>query len=500
MDAPLFVTDDPTLLDELQRLAAAAGVTPVLARDEADALRAWTAAPLVLVGVDMARALARLAPPRRAGVHVVGWGGVPDDVFRTALALGAENVAELPRSAGWLTELMADVGDTPPLGSVTLGVIGGSGGAGATTFACALGQMAARSGPAVVIDADPLGPGVDRVLGLDGHDGVRWDALCQTTGRFSGRSLRDSLPRRDQLGVLTWYPGPQGSLQAFAVRNALAAAQRGHDTVVLDLPRTVDPLVEELVARCDRVFVVAVPTVAGLASAVRLCARFRDPSPLRLVVRGDHVRADAVARLVSVPVAAQMSDQRGLEEAIDLGLGPVRSRRGPLGRTAWRAGRPGGAAARGMSAAARAGASSGAVVDEVRERLAHRPGELTAHRVAEALRATGRPVGDATVLAVHEELRRDVLGAGPLEPLLRLPGVTDVVVNGTEGVYVDTGEGLRAGRRPVRRRGRRTPPRPAAGGARRSAPRRREPVRRRPAGRRHPLPRPARADRPARAR
>ena len=85
----------------------------------------------------------------------------------------------------------------------------------------------------------------------------------------------------------------------------------------------------------------------------------------------------------------------------------------------------------------------GVVVEEVRERLADRPGALTAHRVADALRATGRPVGDATVLAVHEELRRDVLGAGPLEPLLRLPGVTDVVVNGTDGVYVDTGEGLR---------------------------------------------------------
>jgi len=333
MDAPLFVTDDATLLDELQRLAAAAGVTPVLANDEAGALRAWTTAPLVLVGADLALRVANLAPPRRSCVHVVGRGGVADDVFRTALALGAENVAELPRSAGWLTELLTDVGDTAPAGSVTLGVIGGSGGAGATTFACALGQMAARAGSAVVIDADPLGPGVDRVLGLDGHDGIRWDALCQTTGRFSGRSLRDSLPRRDGLGVLTWYPGPQGSLQAFAVRNAVAAAQRGHETVVVDLPRVVDPLVEELVARCQRVFVLTVPTVAGLASAVRLCSRFRNPAPLRLVLRGDDVRPDAVARLTSVPVAAQMPDQRGLEEAIDLGLGPVRSRRGPLGRT-----------------------------------------------------------------------------------------------------------------------------------------------------------------------
>jgi pilus assembly protein CpaF len=84
------------------------------------------------------------------------------------------------------------------------------------------------------------------------------------------------------------------------------------------------------------------------------------------------------------------------------------------------------------------------VVDRVRARLADRPGELSPHRVAEALREAGRPVGDATVLAVYESLCRDVLGAGPLEPLLRLPGVTDVLVNGPDQVFVDRGEGLEA--------------------------------------------------------
>jgi pilus assembly protein CpaF len=82
------------------------------------------------------------------------------------------------------------------------------------------------------------------------------------------------------------------------------------------------------------------------------------------------------------------------------------------------------------------------LVDAVRERLARTPGDLTPHRVAEALRDTGRPVGDAMVLAVHEVLRRDVVGAGPLEPLLALPGVTDVVVNGSGEVYLDRGDGL----------------------------------------------------------
>lgn len=85
---------------------------------------------------------------------------------------------------------------------------------------------------------------------------------------------------------------------------------------------------------------------------------------------------------------------------------------------------------------------AGEVVDGAREWLARFPGPVTPQRVAEALRAAGRPVGDATVLTVYETLRRDIVGAGPLEPLLRLPGVTDVVVNGPDQVLLDRGEGL----------------------------------------------------------
>ena len=85
---------------------------------------------------------------------------------------------------------------------------------------------------------------------------------------------------------------------------------------------------------------------------------------------------------------------------------------------------------------------SAAVLDGVREHLARSGAHLTPEVVAGALREQGRPVGDATVLAVHDLLRQDVLGAGPLEPLLRTPGVTDVLVNGAQAVYLDRGEGL----------------------------------------------------------
>jgi len=82
------------------------------------------------------------------------------------------------------------------------------------------------------------------------------------------------------------------------------------------------------------------------------------------------------------------------------------------------------------------------LVEVARSRLAEAGGSVTPQRVAAALRDQGRPVGDATVLAVHEALCRDVLGAGPLEPLLRTPGVTDVLVSGPEQVWLDRGAGL----------------------------------------------------------
>lgn len=84
----------------------------------------------------------------------------------------------------------------------------------------------------------------------------------------------------------------------------------------------------------------------------------------------------------------------------------------------------------------------GDVLGEVREELARDAAPLTPHRVAQALRGSGRPVGDAAVLAVHDALRREIVGAGPLDPLLALPGVTDVLVNGPDEVWIDRGQGL----------------------------------------------------------
>jgi len=324
---PLLLSRSSTLVEEVARLAAAADARLQVEADPVPALSAWAGAPVVLVGVDLVAEVARVRPTRRPGVHVVALDRVPDQAFREALGVGAESVAELPGSADWLVELLGDVGERP--GRV-VGVVGGVGGAGATTYAVALGQAAARSGPALLVDTDPLGPGVDRMLGVEAVEGARWESLQRTSGRLASRALREAVPRHEGLGVLTWAAAVPGTVQAFSAREVVEAGRRGHDLVVVDLSRE-GPLLGELAARCDVVVVVTPASVAGAASSARVVARL-GAARCGLALRPGSVEAATMAATVGVPVFATLADQRGVAEATELGCGPLRSRRGPLAR------------------------------------------------------------------------------------------------------------------------------------------------------------------------
>lgn len=83
-----------------------------------------------------------------------------------------------------------------------------------------------------------------------------------------------------------------------------------------------------------------------------------------------------------------------------------------------------------------------ALLERVRTRLIESDGEATPARVASALREEGLLLGDDAVLDLVRTLRSELVGAGPLEPLLRDAGVTDVLVNGPNDVWADRGSGL----------------------------------------------------------
>ncbi|MEU7588770.1 TadA family conjugal transfer-associated ATPase [Micromonospora sp. NPDC049230] len=79
----------------------------------------------------------------------------------------------------------------------------------------------------------------------------------------------------------------------------------------------------------------------------------------------------------------------------------------------------------------------------VRQRIAAATTPVTAAAIVSAVRAepTAAVLGDNALLRIADRVHHDLIGAGPLAPLLADPEVTDVLVNGTR-VWVDRGSGL----------------------------------------------------------
>lgn len=337
--APLLITSDDVLVGDLLRLAAAAGAPLDVVRTPDGAMRSWVTAATVLVGSDLAGPVAAVRPPRREAVHVVGVGATPDTVFRSAVDLGAASVLELPAADDWLVTLLTDIGEDRAGAGTTVAVVGGSGGVGATVLACALALTAGagRGGPAMLVDLDPWGPGLHRLVGIDEPAGVTWRDLAESTGRLGSRSLREALPSRSGVGVLGWSDELQHPPDAL-VREVISAGQRGHAWVVLDLPRS-GPVTDELVARCDHVVLVVRDAVGSVAATAKVADRLRSQARSAGVVvrsRRRSALAEDVARTVRLPLLAELPDQRRLEEHLGLGLGPVHQRRGPLAAAAGR--------------------------------------------------------------------------------------------------------------------------------------------------------------------
>ncbi|MEV4432209.1 septum site-determining protein Ssd [Streptomyces sp. NPDC049585] len=332
---PLIVTEDEGLLDDLLRLCAAAGAVPEVVHGTPARGSGWDTAPLVLVGDDCAARLGGAA--RRDGVVLVGNDMDDSGIWRRAVGLGARNVALLPDGEAWLVDRIADAVEGVGRPALTVGVIGGRGGAGASTLACALAVGAARTGQrTMLIDGDPLGGGLDVLLGGERAEGLRWPAFADSCGRVAGRALEEALPRLHSLRVLSWDRGECTAVPPEAVRAVLAAARRRGGVVVVDLPRRLDAPAAEAIGQLDVGLLVVPAELRAVAAAHRTASMLgmllRD---IRLVVRGPFgsgLVPEEIARILGLPLAGELPPEPGLAGGLDAGRPPGAGDRGPLAR------------------------------------------------------------------------------------------------------------------------------------------------------------------------
>ncbi|MFG2867712.1 septum site-determining protein Ssd [Streptomyces sp. NPDC048338] len=331
---PLIVTEDLALLDDLLRLCAAAGAEPQVHHTVPDR-RAWAEAPLVLIGDDVAARCRGAA--RRQDVLLVGREPDDPDLWRTAVEIGADGVLRLPDAEGRLVGRIADATEGVGRQALTVGVIGGRGGAGASTLACALALAAARTGRrTLLVDGDPLGGGLDVLLGGERAEGRRWPDFAASKGRVAGGALEESLPSVRGLRVLSWDRGDAVAVPPEAMRAVLAAARRRGGVVVVDLPRRLDEAVTEALAQLDLGLLVVPGELRAVAAAHRVASLAGLVlTDLRVVVRGPYAAGldeQWVADALRLPLAGELPHDPDLLAAQDAGLPPGSEARAPLGR------------------------------------------------------------------------------------------------------------------------------------------------------------------------
>lgn len=332
---PLIVTRDEELLDELLRLAAAGSAEVRVATDAIAAAADWATAPFVLLGIDVATECAAAGLASRASVILVARGPGREPPWRHAESLKAEQVAVLPLAEAWLVDKFADHATGTLARGRVAAILGGCGGAGASVLATALAVTARRRGlDTLLVDADPLGGGVDLVLGWERMQGLRWPELIDARGRVNPPALVNALPGDASLAVLSFDRSALDAVPAEAMAAALDAGRRGRDLVVIDLPRRLDEAAQLALAAADRGYLVVPAELRACAAARPIAEAALERCPtFGVLVRGPMpagMSAEKVAAALGLPLVGVIRPEPALARALARGEPPTSGGRGPL--------------------------------------------------------------------------------------------------------------------------------------------------------------------------
>lgn len=320
---PLVVTRDESFAESARRWCAAAGREAETVADVARVRRAWRSAPVVLVDARDLGDLLDVDLPRRDDVVVVA--PDPRHAWRDSLDLGARDVLAGTEDAAIVGAIVRALDGSGEACAIT--VVGACGGVGASTLAAATAGVAVRRGLApVLVDGDPSGGGLDLLVGAEAVDGSRWEDLDGAVGHVGAAELSTALPRRGGVSLVSFGRSGQPVRGAAPV---IAAAMRGFDVVVADVPRHLDGLGRELVARSVLTVVVVPRRLRGVVAARALIERLASwSSSVVLVTRAvpAGIPPATVGRELGLPVLADLGSSRRLGADLEHGLGPLRAR------------------------------------------------------------------------------------------------------------------------------------------------------------------------------
>ena len=334
----ILISGSQPLQDEVARIAAAAGVElEVMADADAAAQRN---PEVLLLGSDLAAGSGHHVPQggpglRRPEVILVGT-AQDTELWQEAARREAARVAVLPEASGWLAEYLGR--RRGKASGFVVGVVGGSGGAGASTLSCWLAHEAAeRRVETLLVDGDPCGGGLDASLGSGDVPGVRWPDLADVRGTLNPVQLVSALPQVSGFALLsgdsgearagggtdeTWAAdSPSADYPADESISAVMDAARGAFALtIVDCARQPS---NSLLLSCDALLLVVPGRLRPVLAARSLTRSLGAAVPKAAVVRGplgDGLDDARAADAAGLSLAGYLPAARRLEHAEARGL------------------------------------------------------------------------------------------------------------------------------------------------------------------------------------
>lgn len=220
-----------------------------------------------------------------------------------------------------------------------IGVVGGSGGVGASVLTAAISVRAAQAGlHPVALDGDRFGGGLDVTFGIEQERGVRWPDLAAARGRIDGPELVRRLPSVDGVCVISFDRARDLPLTADVFHEVLLALSASVDVVVVDLPRPDHEIFAALAPSMDAMVLLAGSGISDLAGASAIAGQLIRACPdvwlcLRTSGRGSHF-ADTVAGALDLPLLAIIREESSLAADVLHGIPPGSSPKGALAAAA----------------------------------------------------------------------------------------------------------------------------------------------------------------------
>jgi secretion/DNA translocation related CpaE-like protein len=330
----LTLLSDPESAASVDRIAAAIGARPVSA--ENPSRRAWLGAAAIILDERSAQRCVLSGLPRRDGVVLVTAAEPSASTWAAAVDVGAQHVCALPEQESDLVRQLAEATESSSVSGrcgPVIAVVGGRGGAGASVFSTAL---ASRVEGSLLADLDPCGGGIDLLLGAESVSGLRWRDLGPQRGRLAWAAVRDALPCRAGVSILSGNRQFH-EIDPGAVGAVVEAARRAGATVVCDVPRQLTVAGAEALQLADLVVVVTTCDLRGIAAAGAMVSVLRATNPvIGLVVRGPSpggLAAREAAEATGAPLLASMRPEPMLDQRLE--SGGLRLRRGsPMAQAA----------------------------------------------------------------------------------------------------------------------------------------------------------------------